>query len=153
MNALELLKADHDVVEELFDEVKSTEDSEHPAMFERIRTELEVHAHIEETIFYPKLEEEGDEELVDIVREGIEEHRQVKMFLNELASLSEDSDKFEPKLKVLIEDVEHHVEEEEGEMFPLVEDQFDEEVLEQLGAALEAEKKSFKKEFSAAASK
>jgi len=153
MNALELLKADHDVVEELFDEVKSSEESEHAALFDRIRMELEVHSHIEETIFYPKLEDEGDEQLVDIVREGIEEHRQIKMFLTELSSLSEDSEKFEPKLKVLIEDVEHHVEEEEGEMFPLIEDQFDEEVLEQMGAALEAEKKSFKKELSSAASR
>jgi len=153
MNALELLKADHEKVNDLFDEVKSTDESEHPALFEQIRSELEVHTHIEEAVFYPKMEEEGDEELADMVREGIEEHRQVKMFLNELAKLSEESDKFEAKLKVLMEDVEHHVEEEEGEMFPLIEDQFDEEILEQLGASLEAEKKSFKKELSAGASR
>jgi len=152
MNALELLKTDHETVSELFDQVKATEESEHPKLFEQIRTELEVHTHIEETIFYPKMEEEGDEELSDIVKEGIEEHRQVKMFLKELSNLSEESDKFEAKLKVLMEDVEHHVEEEEGEMFPLVEDQFDEEVLEQLGSSMEAEKKSFKKELAAGAS-
>ena len=58
-------------------------------------------------------------------------------------SRADDSEKFEPKLKVLIEDVEHHVEEEEGEMFPLVEAQFDAEVLNELGAELEAEKKNF----------
>jgi hemerythrin-like domain-containing protein len=152
MNALELLKADHEVVAELFEQVKATDETEHPALFERIKTELDVHAHIEETIFYPQMEADGDEELGDIVREGIEEHRQIKMFLDELASLSEDSEKFEPKLKVLIEDVEHHVEEEEGEMFSLIEDQFDEETLDEIGSALEAEKRSFKKELSAAAS-
>jgi len=76
----------------------------------------------------------------------------VKMFLKELAALSEDSDKFNPKLKVLIEDVEHHVEEEEGEMFTMVEEQFDNSMLEELGASLEAEKKKFMKENSAAAS-
>lgn len=153
MNAIELLKADHEVIEELFEQVKNSEESEHRQLFERIQTELDVHAHIEETIFYPKLEEEGNEKLVDIVREGIEEHRQVKMFLHELDALSDDSEKFEPKLKVLMEDVEHHVEEEEGEMFPLVEEQFDEDVLEELGAALEAEKKTFKQEMAASASK
>ena len=153
MNAIELLKADHEIVSDLFEQVKATEDSEHGPLFEQIKSELDVHTHIEETLFYPKLKEEGNEELVDIVLEGIEEHRQAKMFLKELAALSDDSEKFEPKLKVLMEDVEHHVKEEEGEMFPLVEDQFDEEILEELGAAMEAEKKDFKQELAAAASK
>lgn len=153
MNALELLKADHEVVAELFEKVKASEDGQHPQIFAKIKAELDVHAHIEEAIFYPKLLEEGDEELTEIVREGIEEHRQVKMFLTELAALTDGSDKFEAKLTVLMEDVEHHVEEEEGEMFPLVEDQFDEEMLEELGAALEAEKKSFKQENSAGAAR
>ena len=143
MNALELLKADHQKVADLFEQVESTDESKHPALFEKIKTELEIHAHIEETILYPKLREEGDEELTDIVNEGIEEHHQVKIFLREISSLSDDSEKFEPKLKVLIEDVEHHVEEEEGEMFPLVEAQFDAEVLNELGMEMEAEKKNF----------
>ena len=75
------------------------------------------------------------------------------MFLRELDALVEHSDKFEAKLTVLMEDVEHHVEEEEGEMFPLVEAQFDEAILEELGSAMEAEKKSFKQEQSASAGK
>jgi|ERR1043166_3394984 hemerythrin-like domain-containing protein len=151
MNAIELLTADHEVVSDLFEEVKSSEEGEHRRLFERINEELEVHTHIEENIFYPKMKDEGDDELKDIVMEGIEEHRQVKMFLRELQDLAEDSEKFEAKLQVLMEDVEHHVEEEEGEMFPLVEDQFDGDVLEELGAAMEAEKKTFKKQRSASA--
>ena len=151
MNAIELLEADHEIVNELFEKVKSTDDSEHPQIFTKIKAELDTHAHIEETILYPRLLEEGNEELQKIVREGIEEHRQVKMFLRELAALSDESDKFEAKLTVLMEDVEHHVEEEESEMFPLVEDQFDAEVFEELGAAMEAEKKSFKQEAAGAA--
>ena len=145
MNAIELLKADHDVVDKLFQKVKATGESEHPAIFKQIKSELDVHAHIEETIFYPKLKAEGDQELVDIVLEGVEEHRQIKMFLRELAALTDDSEKFEPKLKVLMEDTEHHVMEEEGEMFPMVEEQFDSTVLKQLGAEMEAEKKTFQK--------
>ncbi len=141
MNAIELLKADHDKVDKLFQKVKATEESEHPPIFEQIKAELDVHTHIEETIFYPRMLEEGDEELQDIVKEGIEEHRQAKMFLRELSNLADDSDKFEPKLKVLMEDIEHHVMEEEGEMFKMIEKQFDESVLEELGKEMEAEKK------------
>ncbi len=144
MNAIDLLTADHQVVADLFTKVESSEESEHPAIFQKIKLEMDTHAHIEETIFYPKLEAEGNKELVDIVREGIEEHRQVKMFLKELDALSEDSKKFEPKLTVLQEDIEHHVKEEEDEMFSMVKKQFDKEVLEELGSQMEEEKKKFK---------
>lgn len=153
MNALELLKEDHDKVDKLFQQVKATEESEHPAIFEQINKELEVHTHIEETIFYPRLLEEGDEELQSIVKEGIEEHRQAKMFQRELSALAEDSEKFEPKLKVLMEDIEHHVQEEEGEMFKLIEKQFDTAVLEELGSEMETEKKKAMKSKSAGSSK
>lgn len=144
MNAIELLKQDHRKVEELFKQADQTEDAgKKLQLFEQIKTELETHTHIEETIFYPKLKEY--DELKDIVLEGIEEHHQAKIFLRELSNLMEDSEKFEPKFKVLQEDIEHHVEEEEGEMFPKVKKVFDSTELEQLGAQLEAEKKSFQK--------
>ncbi len=151
MNAIELLKTDHDKVSRLFQKVKATEESEHKTLFEQIREELEVHTHIEETIFYPKMKDE--KELEDLVLEGIEEHHQVKMFLRELAALTDESEKFEPKLKVLMEDVTHHVQEEEGEMFPLIEEIFDETTLENLGAEMEKEKQSFKKTYTAGAGK
>jgi iron-sulfur cluster repair protein YtfE (RIC family) len=153
MNAIELLKEDHDRVDQLFQKVKADEDGDHKDTFEQIKAELDVHAHIEEAIFYPKLVEEGDEELKDIVLEGIEEHRQAKMFLRELANLTDDSEKFKPKLQVLMEDIEHHVQEEEGEMFEMVQKQFDEETLEELGAQMEEEKSSFQKSNKAASGK
>ena len=149
MNAIELLKEDHNKVSRLFQKVKATEESEHKELFEQIREELEIHTHIEETIFYPKVKEE--KELEDLVLEGIEEHHQAKIFLRELASLTEDSEKFEPKLKVLMEDIKHHVQEEEGEMFPKIEEIFDEATLEELGAEMEKEKQSFKKSYAAKA--
>lgn len=152
-SATELLKEDHDRVRELFKKVEATEESEHPAIFEKIKMELDVHTHIEETIFYPALLADGDKELVDTVREGIEEHRQAKMFLREIEALNDDSIKFEPKLKVLIEDVEHHADEEEAEMFPLVNRQFSAEVLEALAVEMEKEKSSFKKTLAAGASR
>lgn len=144
MNAIELLKEDHDKVDKLFQKVKATqEESEKAKLFEKIKAELEVHTHIEETVFYPYLMENGDEELQDITKEGIEEHHQAKMFLREISNLSEGSEKLDPKLKVLMEDIEHHVQEEEGEMFKMCEEQFDEATLEELGSQMEAEKKSF----------
>ena len=151
MNAIELLKQDHDKVDRLFQKVKATKDEDHQELFEQIKQELDVHTHIEETIFYPKIKEE--KELEDIVLEGIEEHHQVKMFLRELSGLADDSEKFEPKLKVLMEDVTHHVQEEEGEMFPKIEKIFDESTLEDLGKQMEEEKKSFKKSQTASAGK
>lgn len=153
MNAIELLKADHEVVAGLFAEVEKTSEDKHPAIFKKIKAELDAHVHIEEKLFYPKLKADGRKELVDIVLEGIEEHHQVKMFLRELELLADDSAKFEPKLTVLIEDVEHHVEEEEKEMFPLVKKQFDEAVLDELGAEMKKEKAAFKKSNAAAAGK
>jgi len=150
MNAIELLKEDHKKVNHLFGKVKATEEGEHKELFKQIKQELDTHTHIEETIFYPKLKEES--ELEDIVLEGIEEHHQAKMFLRELSNLTEDSEKFEPKLKVLMEDITHHVQEEEGIMFPKVEEVFDTATLEELGAQMEKEKQSFKKTQTAGAS-
>ena len=150
MNAVELLKEDHDRVATLFEKVKANEDGDNTEVFKKIKAELDVHAHIEEAIFYPRLLEEGDEELKDIVKEGIEEHRQVKMFLRELDGLAADSAKFKPKMKVLMEDVEHHVQEEEGEMFLMVKKQFDESALDEMGAEMEEEKESFQSKASTA---
>jgi hemerythrin superfamily protein len=145
MNILELLKEDHRKVERLFQKVEATEESEHPELFEQIKQELELHAHIEETLFYPRLQEEGDEELKDITLEGIQEHHQVKIFLREISDLADESEQFDPKLKVLMENVTHHVQEEEGEMFPMIEEQFDPATLEEIGAAAEEEKARYGK--------
>lgn len=145
MNAIELLKEDHDRVDKLFQKVKANEDADHRDTFEQIKTELEIHTHIEETIFYPKIREEGDEELKKIVLEGLEEHHQAKMFLREIAGLADESEKFQPKLKVLMEDIAHHVQEEEGKMFPMIQKQFNEYTLQMLGNEMEKEKKSFGK--------
>jgi hemerythrin superfamily protein len=130
--------------------VKATEEGEeHKELFKKIKAELDAHTHIEEKIFYPRLREE--EELEDITLEGIEEHHQAKMFLRELANLSEDSEKFEPKLKVLMEDITHHVQEEEGDMFLKVQKVISEDELEELGKLMAEEKKNFQKTQSAKA--
>jgi len=139
MNALELLKADHEKVQQLFKKAEDANPERQRQLFEEIKQELETHTHIEETVFYPAVAK--IDELKDMVLESLEEHKQVKTLLREMENLTEDSEKFEPKLKVLMENVEHHAEEEEeGKMFPKVRKLMDTETLEQLGEELEAVK-------------
>lgn len=143
MNALDLLKSDHAKVETLFEQIQSTGESEHPAIFAQIKNELETHAHLEETLFYPSLQEDGSEALVQLTSEAIQEHQQMKAFLGELTVSQTDAQKFEPLLSKLIEDVRNHVEEEEDIMFPQVKDEFDAATIDRWGAQMEAEKASF----------
>lgn len=143
MDAISLLKSDHKKVKGLFKQVETTELNQHQMLFEQIKAELEVHTHIEETVLYPRMKE--FKELKDIVLEGVEEHHQVKLLIREIDNLVGDSEKFEPKLKVLIEDVEHHIKEEEEEMFPEIEELVDKKTLELMGTELELEKKRYAK--------
>ena len=140
MDALELLKQDHQKVKELFQQGQQTHDKkQQKQIFKEIKSELETHARIEETIFYPAMEEH--EELKDMVLESLEEHKQMKTVLRELTKLSATSERFKPKFKVLIDDVSHHAEEEEeGKMFPKVRKLIDQAELEQLGQELETAK-------------
>ena len=140
MDALELLKQDHKKVKELFKQVEGVEeDKQKKKIFSQIKSELETHARIEEDIFYPAVQ--NYDELRDKVLESVEEHKQIKTLLREIDDLATDSEKFEPKLKVLQENVEHHAEEEEeGEMFPKVRKLMTKAELEELGEQLKAAK-------------
>jgi hemerythrin superfamily protein len=140
MDALELLKQDHQKVKELFKQGQQTEDKkQQKQIFKEIKSELETHARIEEMIFYPAMEEH--DELKDMVLESLEEHRQMKTVLRELGKLSASSERFKPKFKVLMDDVKHHAEEEEeGKMFPKIRELIKGDELEQLGEELEAAK-------------
>jgi hemerythrin-like domain-containing protein len=142
MNALELLMEDHRKVKELFEQVKGTESQkQHKQLFTRIKTELDTHTHIEERVFYPTLKKY--EEFRETVLEAIEEHLQVKTLLRAIDRLSEGNERFDAKLKVLIDNVEHHVEEEEGELFPKVKRRLSSGQLEEMGLELETAKKDF----------
>lgn len=148
MNAVELLKSDHRKVEKLFARVEDTPKGKHRKLFQQIKAELDAHTHIEETIFYPRLKKEA--QLKDITLEGIEEHHQAKMFLKEIPRLSDKNERFAPKLKVLMEDIRHHVREEEHNMFPKAQVILSISEMRELGAEMEAEKKRFKKKLAAA---
>jgi hemerythrin superfamily protein len=139
MNALEILKQDHQKIKGLFQEVAQANDrNKQKALFNKIDTELEIHAHIEETIFYPALEQH--DELKDMVAEALEEHQEVKALLEDIEGIGAESDEFESQLHGLMESVEEHVTEEEEEMFPKIREIFNEGQLEPLGKELESAK-------------
>jgi len=145
MNALELLKQDHQKVSGLFEQAEATENEQQKQrFFEQIASELQTHTHIEETIFYPALRER--DELKDLVREAFEEHSQIKTLIREMDSFTSDAGTLVDMLMLLKEEVEHHVQEEENEMFLKVEQFFGAPELGQLGQRLQAAKQDLGKQ-------
>jgi iron-sulfur cluster repair protein YtfE (RIC family) len=150
MNAFELLKADHKKVAGIFEELEPTTNratKTREELFTRLKNELDVHTQIEEQILYPALKDA--EETHDITLEAYEEHHVVKQILSELESMPVDTDEWSAKLKVLQENVEHHVEEEEGDMFKKAKDVLSPEQIDALGTRLEAAKQEKQKTLSA----
>jgi hemerythrin-like domain-containing protein len=138
MDAFELLKADHKKVAELFDLLETASGKRKLDVFKRIKSELELHAHIEEKIFYPAIEK--PEPTHDLTLEAYEEHKVVKTLLGELAGAKTADDEWQAKAKVLRENVEHHVKEEENELFDKADDVLSDEEVEDLGNRMEVEK-------------
>jgi iron-sulfur cluster repair protein YtfE (RIC family) len=119
MDAVVLLKKDHRAVEDPFGQFERARSSDRKLrIVSEIRQELEVHTRIEEELFYPAYEEAARAEGQAMVAEAHEEHNVVKRLLEELESLTPDDEAFEAKVTVLQESIEHHVKEEETEMFP-----------------------------------
>jgi len=142
MNAIQLLKDDHKKVSALFEQLEPTTERAEKAreeLFGKLKQELDIHAKIEESIFYPAIKQAA--ETRDIVMEGFEEHHVIKILLKELDSMPVGTEQWTAKLKVLKENVEHHVEEEEGEMFPKSKDVLETQQIDQLGAQMEEMKK------------
>ncbi len=138
MEAFELLKADHLKVAELFEQLEAASGKEKMNVFNQIKMELELHTHIEEKIFYPALEKPA--ETHDLTLEAYEEHDVVKKLLRELSRARTPNEEWEAKAKVLQENVEHHVEEEENELFPKADSALGDEELQELGDRMAAEK-------------
>ena len=134
MDALELLKQDHQAVKDLFDQIDDAEDGkQRKKLFDQIDTQLNIHAHIEETVFYPEMQK--IDELKDMVEEALEEHQEVKTLLEEIEGLDPEGEQFSASVEELMENVEHHVAEEEDEMFPKVRERCDQATLDRLGGS------------------
>lgn len=142
MDAIALLTHDHREVEALFKKFEKSGDRAHTTrrdLVERMSRELAVHAAIEEQLFYPRLRQEG-RRVKDEVLEGLEEHHLIKETLAALQGMDAADERFEARVTVLIEQVRHHVEEEEGEMFPRARRALEPGELRELGEAMEAAK-------------
>ena len=119
LDALALLKADHDLVEDLFDKFdKARTDKQKDSLAEQICSELTTHAQIEEEIFYPAVRDAIDEE--DLMDEAEVEHTSAKDLIAQIEESQAGEEKFDAKVTVLGEYIRHHVKEEETEMFPKV---------------------------------
>ncbi len=111
-DAIALLKADHREVEELFEKFENaTGDGRKQALAEQICTELKIHTLIEEEIFYPALEGKIEE---DLLQEAYVEHDGAKVLINDIMAGGPDDEYYDAKVKVLSEEIEHHVKEEEA---------------------------------------
>jgi len=137
MNAIELLKSQHREVAKLFSKAeKAKRPADKGELFDQIADKLAVHAAIEEHHFYPAVKAKRTE---DILLESLEEHLGIKRVIADLMDTDADDETFGAKLKVLQEQVEHHVEEEETDLFPKVSKLFDGEQLEAIGQEMSAE--------------
>jgi hemerythrin-like domain-containing protein len=143
MDAVQLLKEDHDKVKKLLEDVASTTErgvKTREELFTKIKRELEVHESIEEEIFYPALKEHPKAK--ELVLEAYEEHHVVDMVMAEIADVPFDDETWGAKCTVMKENVEHHIEEEEGEMFKQARRVFSTEELEDLGSRMQARKEA-----------
>ena len=138
MKATDLLKKQHRQVEKLF---KQCENAKQPRqrreLMEQIVQMLKMHTKIEEEIFYPAVRELGTSKAEEMIDEAFEEHHVVDLVLAELPKVDPEDERFEAKITVLSELVEHHVEEEEGEMFPMAEKKLGAERVKELGQQME----------------
>ena len=134
MNAITLLTDEHAAMKKLLTELESTTErgvKTREELFGRIKADLTLHEIIEEEIFYPALKEHPKAK--EIVLEGYEEHNVVDMIVGEMEGLAFDDETWGAKAKVMQENIEHHMEEEERDMFKKARQVFDESDLEELG--------------------
>ncbi len=152
MDAFELLENDHRKVEKIFEQLEPTTEralKTRMELFERLKHELDVHTHIEETILYPVLKQIAETRAITF--EGYEEHGVAKTLLEEMNSMDVTSEVWTAKLKVLQEAIEHHVEEEEGDMFKDAREALSQEQIDEIGEKMQLRKKQLAAASSASA--
>jgi hemerythrin superfamily protein len=143
MDAIALLQSDHQEVEQLFRQFEKLTERAHKSkekIVDKVIRELAIHSAVEEMLFYPavrtaalKASVRTLKEAAETVLESLEEHHVVKWTLSELDGMDPDSERFDAKVAVLIENVEHHAEEEETALFPKVREAFGRKLLTELG--------------------
>jgi hemerythrin superfamily protein len=143
MDAITLLKQDHKTIEGLFKKFEQAgprADKTRRNVADKIVKELSVHAVIEEQVFYPVVREVVPD-TEETVLESLEEHHVAKWVASEIDGMPPDAERFKAKVTVLIENVRHHIEEEEEELFPEVRKALGRKQLDELGEAMKKAKK------------
>lgn len=144
MNAIELLKQDHEKVKKLLEDISNTTErafKKRAELLQKIALELQAHTTIEEEIFYPAFREAGERDELKMYHEAKEEHRAVEaLVLPDLLATDPGTVEFAGRVKVLKELLEHHIEEEEEEMFTQARELLSEEELTTLGKAMKEKK-------------
>jgi iron-sulfur cluster repair protein YtfE (RIC family) len=143
MDALQLLTKDHDHVKKMLEELDDTTEraiKTREQTFAKLESELEVHEAIEEEIFYPALKEHSKTR--DIALEGYEEHHVVDTVIAEMGDVPVSDETWTAKFAVMKENLEHHIEEEEQDMFPKARKVFDQQELDQLGERMATRKEA-----------
>lgn len=139
-NAIELLKQDHEKVKGLLAKLSDTTsraEKTRSKLLDQISEELRIHAKIEEEIFYPAFRKAGKRNEESMFFEATEEHKAVEQqVLPDLENSDVNSEAFTGRAKVLQDMIEHHVKDEETEMFPKAQELLDEKELEELGAKM-----------------
>ncbi|UUQ64543.1 hemerythrin domain-containing protein [Pseudomonas fuscovaginae UPB0736] len=152
MNAIELLKADHEKVKTILTQLSESTDraeKKRTELLQKLELEVTIHTQLEEEILYPAFKEAGSKKDDEMYYEAKEEHRTVdSLVLPDLKNTSPTTPEFAGRVKVVKELLEHHIEEEENEMFPQAEKLLGKEKLESLGEQMQALKASLKKSLS-----
>jgi hemerythrin superfamily protein len=142
MNVYEFLENDHKQVSEIFQQLMDTHNEAtetRDKLFNKLKNALEAHTEAEEKVFYPALRD--PQKTHDLTLEAIEEHHVIDQLLEELEGMSKVSDEWMAKLTVLKENVEHHVEEEENDLFPKARQVLSDTQADKMGARVEQEEK------------
>jgi len=142
-DAIVLLKNDHKEIKKLFRDFEAAGENAHQRkgqIVDRIIELLTVHTYIENEVMYPRVRELLPD-LEDDVLESYEEHHVADVLVMELAGMKPDAERFDAKTTVLIENVRHHIDEEEDEWFPKVREGLGRKTLQEIGAQMEQAKK------------
>lgn len=146
MDLYQLLKQDHQKAKRLFEQLSDTSDravKSRERLFTQLKQELELHTEVEEQHFYPALRDQ--EETRDLIEEAFEEHSEVKEMLEELDGADKADESWAEQLAELQENVEHHVQEEETQLFPRAQKVLKKEAADKIAAAIEKEKEAAQK--------
>jgi hemerythrin superfamily protein len=152
MNVLKILKKDHATVKSLFNKYSRTGKSlleRKTELFEQIRRELQIHSRVEEEIFYPAIKALNGPESRRLISQALKEHKDVDDLLMQISRLKPTDRSFEDKIEALFENVDLHIEVEEGEIFQFIEENCSEEVLNDLGRQIEERKKALDRQLAA----